>query len=348
MTMTESRQRRPGAFATEYPKALYIELTDRCNLLCPMCRQSAVKGNVLPLETFQRIADELFPHAVFVDLRGWGESTLIRNFTDYLDYALRFPLKKKLISNGTVKKPALWSKIGAAGVVVGFSIDAADEDLFQRLRVGARLDETLDNVRTFLGAAAGAGLDPRRQGYFCITVSGDNVRAVDDIIELGLSLGIDRFKLEPIKTSPSDPSCLDHHRQASEEAIERMRALARRTGARIELSASLTPASVDRAAVDKLCIHPWEYLYVNARGRLGFCDHLNGLEQFTFGEWGNGTFESFWNGEKMRLLRQEHLNRFSWREPISVCGDCNWCYERRYADLEDWIDPAWSAYQVRL
>jgi MoaA/NifB/PqqE/SkfB family radical SAM enzyme len=342
------QQTYPSPHCSEYPKALYIELTDRCNLLCPMCRQSAVAGDVLPLETFKEIADTLFPHAVFVDLRGWGESTMLPTFDDYLDYSLKFPLKKKLITNATVNKPSVWQRLGETGVVVGVSIDAADKELYEQLRVGGKLEKTLANVQQLVQAASAAGYDPKQQVYFCITASGSNIFDIKNIVRIGLDLGINRFKLEPIKTSDQDPVHLKNFTKEVREEMETLRELARETGARIELSASMIEEDVHLLATQKLCIHPWQYLYVNARRRMGFCDHLNGVEEFTFARWGEVDFETFWNGEQMVRLRQEHLERFHQKQQISICGDCNWCYDQRYMDLEDWVEPGWSAYRVQL
>jgi hypothetical protein len=161
-------------------------------------------------------------------------------------------------------------------------------------------------------------------------------------------LGIDRFKLEPIKTNDSDPNNLKYHTQTVKTETAALRALAKETGARIELSASLIEEQIYEPAVKKLCIHPWQYLYINARGRMGFCDHLNGVEEFTFACWGEHSFDNFWNGEEMLQLRKEHLARFYEGQNISTCGDCNWCYTNRYMDLEDWLEPSWSEYRVQL
>ncbi len=331
-----------------YPKALYVELTDRCNLRCPMCRSSAVAGDVLPFDTFREIADTLFPHATFVDLRGWGESTILPDFERYLDYADRFPLTKKIITNGMVRKPELWRRFGASKMIVGVSIDAVDQPLLTQLRTGARLGQMVENVERMIAGVREDGRDPRHYIYFCITVGGANIAEVKNIVQLGLDLGVDCFHLEGLTTDESDPFHLDRHRDAVRAEMPLLRELARTTGARIELGASLLAEDVLMPAVDKICIHPFDYLYVNARGRLGFCDHLNGREEFTFRNWGDGDFDSFWNGAEMVQLRTEHLARHREGREISLCGECNWCYDRRYMDLEDLVDPGWAAYRVRI
>lgn len=333
---------------SRYPSAIYVELTDRCNLRCPMCRSSAIAGDVLPIATFRQIADTLFPTAKFVDLRGWGESTILPDFELYLDYADRFPLLKKIITNGMVRKPELWRRFGASKMIVGVSIDASTQPLLAELRTGARLEQMVENISRMTAAVRDDGRDPRDYIYFCITVSAANIADVKNIVRLGLDLGIDCFHLEGLTAEASDPQLLDRNKDAVRAEMPLLRALAQETGARIELGASLVEDDVVRAAADKVCIHPFDYLYVNARGRLGFCDHLNGHEEFTFSNWRDGDFESFWNGPEMVRLRTEHLARFNEGREISLCGECNWCYERRYMDLEDLIDPGWDAYRVRI
>jgi len=69
----------------DYPKALYIELTNRCNLKCKMCRSEGTAGHDMGRELFLYIVNTLFPHAAFVDFRGCGESTILPDLIDLVD-----------------------------------------------------------------------------------------------------------------------------------------------------------------------------------------------------------------------------------------------------------------------
>jgi MoaA/NifB/PqqE/SkfB family radical SAM enzyme len=310
-----------------------------------MCRCSTVKGEVLPLGTFRTIAEELLPRAVFVDLRGWGESTILGNFDDYLTIALSYPVQIKLITNGTVNKPDLWRRLGREGILVGVSVDAADPVSFRQLRGGADLERVLSNVRSFSEACRQAQRDPASCLYFCITASLANVETVGDIVRMGLAEGISRFKIEPLWAHGEDPNLLHRAPSVVRQACEDLSRLARETGARIEYSASLLEELTVSEAAHKVCLHPWDYCYVSSRGRLGFCDHLNGRPEYTWYLWGEAPFLELWNRPEMRRLRSEHLNRLGGRR-ITSCPDCNWCYDRRYMDLEDLIAPEWERYRV--
>lgn len=335
------------ATRAELPRAIYVELTDRCNLTCPMCRCSPVKGTVLPLPLFKEMAATLFPSAEFVDLRGWGESTIIPGFLDYLDVALAYPVKVKLITNAVVRKPLMWERLGREGVTVGVSFDAATAELFRELRGGADIEQVLANLRLLTDAQRAAGHDPAEKLYLCVTISGRNLDQLEGIIALGMDLGVRRFKFEPLWAPDNDPNRLEFHTERVTRVMQRLTELRRLHNLQIELSAALSAESIQPKAISKVCIHPWQYLYINSRGRLGFCDHLNGRDEFTFGSWQEGTFDQFWNGADMRQLRAEHLQRLG-GAAIKRCGDCNWCYERRYMDLEDWLEPEWANYRVTL
>lgn len=331
----------------ELPRAIYVELTDRCNLVCPMCRCSPVKGNILPLPMFKEMAAALFPTAEFVDLRGWGESTIVPGFLDYLDVALGYPVKLKLITNAVVRKPHLWQRLGHEGITVGVSFDAATAPLFRELRGGADLEQVLANLRLLTEAQREAGHDPAEKLYLCVTVSGRNLDELAGILELGMGLGVRRFKFEPLWAPDEDSNRLEFHTEKVATVMARLGQLQRQHHLQLELSAALSAASIQHHAVNKVCIHPWQYLYINSRGRLGFCDHLNGRDEFTFGDWQQGGFAAFWNGPEMRQLRAEHHQRLG-GPAIKQCADCNWCYERRYMDLEDWLEPEWANYRVTL
>lgn len=328
-----------------FPQALYIELTDRCNLSCPMCRSAGFKGEVLPFDTYLDIAETLFPHAKFIDLRGWGESTTLSNFEAYLDVALSYKKRIKLITNGTINRPALWEKLGKEGVLVGISFDAANEETFERIRGGASKEKVLRNMEILKNAYIINNHSVSENLYFCITVSGDNINQLYDIVKTGMRFGITHFKMEPLKSAPEDPGNLIHHTNPVRHAISMLKSLVKdHPQLKLEYSASLLHEDTNRAKVKKFCIHPFTYLYVSSKGGLGFCDHLNGVEEFVWGQWQSPDgFKSFWYGEKMQRLRNEHLRALDGGY-IASCADCNWCYQRRYADLEYLVDADWMNY----
>lgn len=65
--------------AIQYPDKIYVELTTRCNLRCPMClkfaKGSCIDEGDMPLALFKKLAPSL-DHSRFLVLNGIGEPLL--------------------------------------------------------------------------------------------------------------------------------------------------------------------------------------------------------------------------------------------------------------------------------
>src|SRR5689334_5871779 len=69
------------------PTIVYVELTQNCNLHCVMCRvpRRYDPSKDMAADIFDAVARQLMPTATVVDLRGWGESTILKHFEASLE-----------------------------------------------------------------------------------------------------------------------------------------------------------------------------------------------------------------------------------------------------------------------
>lgn len=93
---------------TDYPETLQIEPTNSCNYSCSMCLNSRF-GNqskfLLPVEIFQKIAEESFPSISRLVLYGMGEPLMHPNFIEMLQIARKYLSKNATIfftTNGSL------------------------------------------------------------------------------------------------------------------------------------------------------------------------------------------------------------------------------------------------------
>lgn len=173
------------------PLALFVELTQNCNLECPMCR-SAQRYDArfnLSLDTFRDLAAELFPTAHVVDLRGWGESMMLPWFAEVVDIALEHRPQLRLVTNGQVNRAPVWDTLMAAHALVVVSCDAATPELFRRLRGGGRLPRLVETVRELVRARDRHGA-PERNVELLTVVSRDNLAELPAIVQLAADLGV--------------------------------------------------------------------------------------------------------------------------------------------------------------
>jgi MoaA/NifB/PqqE/SkfB family radical SAM enzyme len=346
LNIEEFEQRR--VVLESLPRVLFVELTENCNLSCPMCRSNGAfdRSKNMDGELFDSVADTLFSTAEIVDLRGWGESTILRGFAGYVEKTLDYGCRIRLVTNATVPNEALWRRLVRSGALIAVSFDAARTETFAALRPGARLDVVLQNLEIMAdeGRASGVGTD---NIHLNVVVQSAALAELSGIVRHAARLGI-RVQLNPVTLDNDDPGNLRFHRVELSEQLRRMADLAEKLAVDVQVNASLDPQWSIRDHADKTCSHPWMYAYVNYAGKVGFCDHLIGTpgSQYLLGDLRTSSFAEIWNNESYRRLRAEHARGV---DGISHrFEECRWCYRNRYVDFDEVSYPPYARHRVML
>lgn len=347
--LTEERKFNQELNAREYaerqttvvsrPLAWFVELTQNCNLKCPMCRSGEKYDPAynLPLNVLDKLAAEVIPLTHIVDLRGWGESTMLPWFSDTIDMFTQYRPQLRLVTNGQVNRSVVWEKLMRAHAMVVVSCDAATPELFTHLRGGGRLARLKDSVRELVRLRDYYNV-PDRNVEILTVVSAANLGDLPGIISMAAELGVRKVTFNPIQTASSDCNHLRHDLPSTAVAYRAAANVARSEGVLLQLGAAPDSALVipGMAKVNP-CMHPWSYAYLDYAGRVGFCDHLIGNEKYTFGSVRDKSFEDIWNGPEWRRLRGEHVaGKISDRH-----YPCRWCFKNRYVDFEDRIHQSY-------
>lgn len=141
-----------------YPPCVQIEPTSICNYRCVFCYQvdkafsHAGEGHMgqMPLETFKRVVDELHGNVEAVTLASRGEPLLCRQIEEMLAYTAGKFLGLKINTNAWfLDERKAHAILSAEPNTLVFSADAADPELYARLRVNGKLERVLANVRQF-------------------------------------------------------------------------------------------------------------------------------------------------------------------------------------------------------
>lgn len=318
------------------PLVAIIELTQNCNLACDMCRERSkrVPGWDMEWSLFERIEEEILPHAKIVDLRGWGESTIYPHFDRALDAVIRAGARPRLVTNGQRDLPAAWEAILGAGGTVALSCDASNPELFSKLRGRGSLRRLQTTARSLTRARAKTGAD-RSSVTMIVTVSGDNLDDLPDLVYMAVDLGVFDLLIAPIGTGLETDVHLRHHLDRIPAVLDEVRQVAATHHAEVRLGSALDPSLAVPKVDTGPCIRPWTFCYVNFRGQVGFCDHLIGDESYAVGDLRDEHFADIWNGAGFGELRKAHADdaipeRFS---------PCRWCKSQRYVDFEDHVLP---------
>lgn len=135
------------------PTHLKIELTNYCNLACPLCPHAQMRrptGYMRP-DLFRRIIDDAAPHLEFAYLHHLGESLFHPHLGDLIRYGRRHGARMGLSTNATFLDERRGRTVLDADLdFLVISIDGATATSYERARAGADFATTTANVRAFL------------------------------------------------------------------------------------------------------------------------------------------------------------------------------------------------------
>ena len=144
--------------ADKYPPYLQIEPTSFCNYRCVFCYQTnkdfTTKSNGymghMKLEMFKLIVDQAENNIEFISLASRGEPLVSPVIEKMLEYTRGKFLSLKINTNASVLTEKKCHAILQGGVqTIVFSADAADAELYKKLRVNGKLEKVVANIRMF-------------------------------------------------------------------------------------------------------------------------------------------------------------------------------------------------------
>jgi radical SAM protein with 4Fe4S-binding SPASM domain len=318
------------------PICLYLETTNRCNLLCTTCPrtyETLEPPADMSWELFTRIVDQL-PNIARVVLHGVGEPMLVKELPRMIRYLKDRGAYVLFNTNGTL----LSAKKGRELVDTGLdelrvSLDAANAKTFLVVRGRDYFNRIVRNVRAFTEMQAHEGFGRPRVSLW-LTGLKETVAQLPDFIRIAYDIGVKEVYLQRLVFFDQDaiglarPDQALFERMTREEAgsLEMAEALAQTLGIRFTASGATEPGTSLRRATDKnpwsLCHRPWTVMYFTANGRALPCCiapfSQRGYENYTLGDATQQTLREIWNGPAYQSFRQA-LHSDS---PAKTCANC--------------------------
>src|ERR1700748_383500 len=123
--------------AEQPPVCLYLEVTNRCNLLCETCPRTfeALEPPAdMSWALFTRIVDQI-PDIARVVLHGVGEPMLVRELPRMIRYLKARGTYVLFNTNGTLMQPKRFGELIGTGLdELRVSLDAADRESYAKIR----------------------------------------------------------------------------------------------------------------------------------------------------------------------------------------------------------------------
>src|SRR6201984_153960 len=126
-----------SSVAEQQPVCLYLEVTNRCNLLCETCPRTFEELEPpadMSWDLFTRIVDQV-PHVARVVLPGGGEPMLVKDLPRMIRYMKDRGTYVLFNTNGTLMQPRRFQELIDTGLdELRVSLDAADRESYARIR----------------------------------------------------------------------------------------------------------------------------------------------------------------------------------------------------------------------
>ena len=141
-----------------YPPLIQIEPSSVCNYRCVFCfmtdkkfsdKKSSHMGT-MSLDFYKEIIDKIEDKVQFVTLASRGEPLVNKNLGQMLSYSKDKFLSLKINTNASLLNETNIHDILSNNVsTVVFSADAADKNLYEKLRVRGKFEKVIKNIKLF-------------------------------------------------------------------------------------------------------------------------------------------------------------------------------------------------------
>ena len=333
----EAADPRRSPIVASPPVCLYLEVTNRCNLLCTTCPRTYVELEPpadLSWDLFRRIVDQL-PGLKRAVLHGVGEPMLVKSLPKMVRYLAERGVYVLFNTNGTVLNERNGRALIEAGLdELRVSLDAATRKSFHAVRGKDYFDRILANVRRFRATQEREG-HARPRVSLWLTGLRETIAELPAFVRIAADLGVREVYLQRLVFFGRDAVGLARPDQALFEQMTREEAnhlraaegLARELGVAFSASGAASEPGLSLEKTTNrnpwsLCARPWTVMYVTANGRALPCCiapfSLHGYENYTLGDATQETLRAIWNGPRYQRFRAA----LQTDHPPATCGNC--------------------------
>jgi MoaA/NifB/PqqE/SkfB family radical SAM enzyme len=333
----EAAPAAPDAATERPPVCLYLETTNRCNLLCTTCPRTYEELEPpadMSWELFTSIVEQL-PELQRAVLHGVGEPMLVKNLGRMVRHLKERGVYVLFNTNGTV----LTEKSGRAMIEAGLdemrvSLDASTAASYRAIRGKNYFDRILRNVRNFRALQEREGHDRPRVSAW-LTGLKETLAELPAFVRVAADIGVKEvylqrlvfFQENAIGMARPDQALYEHMSREEAQHVDEAAALARSLGMTFSASGAAAEPGMslqrrDAGSPWSLCRRPWTVMYITANGRALPCCiapfSQRGYENYTLGDAGQETLRQIWNGPAYRTFRAGLLSP----TPPTACANC--------------------------
>jgi MoaA/NifB/PqqE/SkfB family radical SAM enzyme len=330
-----------GAVVEGGPKVVFIEVTNRCNLLCETCPHTYFQREPLKslsLHEFIRIADQ-FPQMKRALLHGIGEPLLNRELPEIIKYLKGRDVEVIINSNGTLLTSKWQENIIESGLdQYRCSIDGAKDETYARIRGANLLPKLRRGLEGLVKTKERLGAKSPSISIWCVSTR-ENLQELPDLLRLAADLGVPEVYMQRMVYFAGEPekqygmargelAIFGQDENEEDRIIEECTGLSNQLGINFLASGGRDPINSFAAARPSdfapwhACMRPWTTAYVTANGNcLPCCISPFATDDYASLILGNlfeHPFSEIWNEQLYQQFRMDLLSDY----PHKACASC--------------------------
>jgi MoaA/NifB/PqqE/SkfB family radical SAM enzyme len=276
-----------GPIVPDPPVCLYLEATNRCNLLCQHCPRtfaSVERPADLSFKQMKAIVDQA-PNLKQVVLHGIGEPLINKELPKMIRYLKDRGVYVLFNSNATMLYSHIQQQLISSGLdEYRISLDAADAETFEKVRGLPRFDLIIKNTREFVALKREMGIDHPKISLWLVGLK-DTLGQLTEFVRLAHEMEVGEVYLQRLVFFEDSDSGegLARSGQAlfgridAEEAnlVAEAQSVAQEFGISFYASGAASPEDslMPRESTQpwSLCRRPWSLMYITANGNVLPC-----------------------------------------------------------------------------
>jgi len=330
-----------GPLAELNPRVVFIEVTNRCNLLCQTCPRTFFDREPLKslrLQEFINIAEQ-FPQMQRALLHGIGEPLLNRELPEMIAYLKGRDVEVIINSNGTLLSSEWQEKLVNSKLdEYRCSIDGAKDETYARIRGANLLPKLKKGLEGLVQTKERLESQTPHISIWCVGTR-ENLDELPDLVRLAARLGVlevylqrlvffARDSAEQYGMARDEKALFSKYYAEEEKIIEACTRLSKELGVEFRASGAREPLNSFAAARPEdfapwqACLRPWTTAYVTAHGNCLPCCispfATNDYQSLILGNLLQQPFSEIWNAPRYQEFRTRLLSDM----PNKACSSC--------------------------
>ena len=293
----------------EWPGALLIDITNRCNAKCVWCPNPDLTNvGAMDMDVYRKIIDDYGSRGGVLTFGTFGEPLMDKHMKERIEYLKCYPKihKIEILTNGFFLNENIVPTILENGVGVDISLDELDRQTFEDVKKMS-FDIVRDNIVNFLKANSEATTPVP------VNIRIKTMKTVEETLEQELFKVITSYDCSVVLNSIDDNIISNWAGKLDKESFVKEYEISTNN------KTQFTHKRFNQTNIAP-CVQLWKWMVVYWDGSVVLCC-ADMFSQAIVGDLKSNSIAEVWNGSQMKGHRDQMINRK--RFEVAICQDCD-------------------------